>query len=71
MPSNFQVICSSMVDKHRWLLASTETPDMYLFMCIYLYCFKINKEILPQTLKKFYGTEKNIGQACFLSQLMA
>ena len=71
MPSNFQVICGSMVDKHRWLLASTETPDMYLFVCIYFYCFKINKEILPQTLKKFYGKEKNIGQACFLSQLMA
>ena len=31
---------------------------IYLCVCIYLYCFKINKEILPQTLKKFYGREK-------------
>ena len=27
--------------------------------------------VMPQTLKKFYGTEKNIGKASYLPRLMA
>ena len=35
--------------------------------------FKLSNKfiVMPQTLKKFYGTEKNIGKASYLPQLMA
>ena len=57
------------VGRQNTLMVSVKMITIFFSFCL----FKLlNKFIvMPQTLKKFYGTEKNIGKANYLPRLMA
>ena len=57
------------VGRLKTLTVSVKPIRIFLSFCP----FKLSNKfiVMPQTLKKFYGTEKNIGKASYLPRLVA
>ena len=57
------------VGRQNTLMTSVKMITIFFSFCLFK---SLNKFIvMPEILKKFYGTEKNIGKASYLPQLMA
>ena len=57
------------VGRQSILMVCVKMITMFSSFCLFKLLNKFL--VMPQTLRKFYGTEKNIGKTSYLPQLMA
>ena len=57
------------VGRQSILMVCVKMITIFFSFCLFKLLSKFI--VIPQTLKKFYGTEKNIGKASYLPRLMA